>query len=92
MKKLNIDNLDDILGYKPGRELKRLILEEVAKGKTLVEAAQAFSMPPLFIQDKNGLISYKGECMTPEQFRERYPYTKYVLIRTKNQFNEKVNL
>lgn len=91
MKKLNINNLEDILGYNPGREQKRLILDEVAKGKTLVEAAQAFSMPPLFVQDENGLIAYKGERMTIEQFREKHPYTKYVLIRTKNQFNEKVN-
>jgi hypothetical protein len=80
MKKMKI-NLTELLSYKPGAETKKMILKEVREsGKSIEEVADKFSMPPLFQKDANGMIQYKGEKMTSEQFNEKFPHRRFVTI------------
>lgn len=80
---MNNDELAKILGYEPGRE-QRLIIMRYARDHNLTppEAAQTFAMPNLLFENENGTFEFEGENLTPEQLNAKYPYYKFVLIRS----------
>lgn len=72
--------LTELLGYPATRELKTKILQEAKEtGKSVEEIAGLYSMPEIFISDEDGTIVYKNERMTPEEFRRRFPFRKFVV-------------
>jgi hypothetical protein len=78
------DELTEILGWEPGRSMRLEILQKVKEtGKSIQEVASNYQLPEMFIKDNTGLIEYKGEKMTPEQFQEKHPYRKFVTIGTR---------
>lgn len=80
------DELEELLSFAPGKEQRLMILREVKEtGKSIAEIADKYAMPPLFFPDENGMIEYKGEKITPEQFHERFPHRRIVLITTRKQ-------
>ena len=94
MKKADLTNLTELLGYRPGREQRLMILKEVKEsGLSIAEVADKFSMPPLFKKDVNGMIEYKGEKMTPEQFNAKFPHRRFVTLTTrKNEDRNPANI
>lgn len=81
---MQTDELSKILGYEPGRE-QRLIIMRYARDHQLTpgEAASKFAMPVmLFINADGKTYDYKGESLTRAQLDEKYPFHKFVLIRT----------
>lgn len=93
MKKDEKDELIELLSYEPGREQRLMILREVKEtGKTIAEVADKYAMPPLFIKADDGMIEYKGEKMTPEQFNAKFPYRRFVTITTRKNESQTKNL
>lgn len=81
---MQTDELEKILGYPPSRETKLQIMN-YARNNNLTpgQAANKFAMPSmLFINEDNQTYTFNGEDLTPAQLDERYPYNKFVLIRT----------
>jgi hypothetical protein len=79
------DELEELLSYRPNKELRIKILEEVAaSGKSVEEIADQYSLPPMFImksRDPEELIEYAGHKMTLHQFRQKYPHKRIIVIR-----------
>lgn len=83
MEESNNDLLTELLGYEPGEEQTRMILEEVKRtGEDIRIVADRYAMPPIFIPDSDGKFEYKDERITAEQFKERFPYRRFVTIKT----------
>lgn len=83
---MKTSDLTELLGYKPGREQRLMILKEVKEsGKSIAEIADKYAMPPLFIPDKNGMIEYKGEKILPAEFKLAFPHRRFVLITTEEK-------
>jgi len=81
---MKTDQLTEILGYTPGHNQKLEFLKQVKEtGKSIQDVASNYQLPELFIKDSAGLIEFKGERMTPEQFKEKHPFIKFVTISTK---------
>ena len=81
---MQTDELSKILGYEPGRE-QRLIIMRYARDHQLTpgEAASKFAMPVmLFINADGKTYAYKGESYTPEQLKQKFPYYRFVFIRS----------
>ena len=78
------DELEKILGYPPTRETKLQIMT-YARNNNLTpgQAANKFAMPVmLFINADGKTYDYKGESLTRAQLDEKYPFHKFVLIRS----------
>ncbi|OQC43173.1 MAG: hypothetical protein BWX60_01100 [Candidatus Marinimicrobia bacterium ADurb.Bin030] len=81
---MNKKNLTELLGYEPGAELKRMILDDVkTSGLSIEECADKYAMPPQFIVGRGSTFEYNGETMTSEEFQRRFPYRRFVIIRTR---------
>ena len=81
---MNNDELAKILGYEPSKE-QRLVIMRYARDHDLTppEAANLFAFPSmLFINADGKTYDYKGESLTRAQLDEKYPFHKFVLIRT----------
>jgi len=85
--KTDKDELEELLSFKPSKELRIMILEEVKQtGKSVAEIADKYSMPPLFFpktDDPEEKFEYAGQMMTMQQFHEKYPFKRIVIIRTR---------
>jgi len=82
MDKKEVDIMSEVLGFEPSKEMRLLILNEVKEsGKSIAEVAGKRAMPPMFSPDENGLVTYKGEKMTMDEFHKRYPYSKSIVIK-----------
>jgi len=79
-----MDELEEVLGYAPSDELRRIILRH-AKEKNIpvLEAADAYAMPPQFIVGRGNTFQYNGETMTSVEFQRRFPYRRFVIVRTR---------
>lgn len=89
--KIKNDELTELLGYPASKEQRLMILKEVKEtGKSIAEVADKYAMPPLFIPDENGMIEYKSEKITTEQFRQKFPHRRIVLITTRER-KEKID-
>ena len=76
--------LSELLGFSPSPELVRMILNDVqTTGKCIEECADKYAMPPMFIVGYGDSFKYRGETMTPEIFKQRFPYRRFVVIRTR---------
>ena len=81
---MQTDELSKILGYEPGRE-QRLIIMRYARDHNLTppETAQKFGMPNmLFINQDGKTYDFEGESYTPEQLKQKFPYYRFVFIRS----------
>jgi hypothetical protein len=81
---MNNDELAKILGYEPSRE-QRLVIMRYARDHQMTpgEAASKFSLPAmLFVNDDGETFEYEGENLTSEQLNTKYPYNRFVFIRT----------
>lgn len=81
---MNNDELEKILGFKPSREMRLQILKYARSNQlTPGESAQKFAMPNiLFINEDNTTYDFEGERYTPEQLKKKFPYYRFVMIRT----------
>jgi hypothetical protein len=75
--------LEKILGYQPGKELKKMILTAARdEGLPVEEVAARFQMPEMFIDfDGNGKVQTDQGIMTPEEYQTLNPYKKIVIIK-----------
>lgn len=81
---MQTDELEKILGYPPSRETKLQIMN-YARNNNLTpgEAASKFAMPVmLFINEDGKTYDYEGEKLTPDQLNAKYPFHRFVLIRS----------
>ena len=81
---MQTDELSKILGYEPGRE-QRLIIMRYARDHQLTpgEAASKFAMPVMLFENEDGkTYDYEGEKLTPDQLNAKYPFHRFVLIRS----------
>lgn len=81
---MNKTELEKILGYPPSREGMLQVLKYARENQlTPMEAAQKISMPNmLFINQDGKTYDFEGESYTPEQLKKKFPYYRFVLIRT----------
>lgn len=81
---MNKNELEKILGYPPTREVMLQVLKFARENQlTPMEAAQKFAMPNmLFINEDNTTYDFEGESYTPEQLKKKFPYYRFVMIRT----------
>ena len=81
---MNKKNLTELLGYEPGAELKRIILDNVkTSGRSVEECAADFQLPDIFIPDDSGRFEHNGETFTAETFEKRYPHRKFITIKSR---------
>ena len=74
--------LTQVIGYEPGTAMKKMILADVqASGISIEEAASKYSLPVMVMPSNNGMIHELGETYTVEQFKERFPFRKIVIIK-----------
>lgn len=93
MEKIKNEVWENLIGYNPDRELKELILSEVATtGKSLQqvigEGKTIPIMPETGILDDDGLFEYRGERMTAKRFEEVNPlgeFGRIVILGTREQ-------
>lgn len=83
--------LTELLGHEPGREMTLMILKEVKEsGKCIEEVADKYALPPMFIMTHGRTtFEYNGEVMTPAQFHERFPFRRFVTIKSRQ--TEQIN-
>jgi len=81
-----MSKLEQILGYKPTREQKAEILRMAKEqGKPVVEIAEEMGLPDIFIaEDDNLHFQCDGKLMTQAQIEKKYPYSKKVFIKTRD--------
>lgn len=80
------NKLESILGYAPGRELKKMILTGAKnEGLPVEEVAARYQLPEIAILDLNGTFEVDGQRMTPAEFEKKNPYRKLVTIGTKKE-------
>ena len=83
--KTDKDELEELLSFKPSKELRIMILEEVKQtGKSVAEIADRYAMPPQFFLGRGNTFEYGNETMTSEQFQQRFPYRRFVTIRCRD--------
>jgi len=74
--------LTGIIGYEPSATMKKMILADVqASGISIDEAASKYSLPVMVMPSDNGMIHELGETYTVEQFKERFPFRRIVIIK-----------
>ena len=77
-------DLAELLSYDPSPELVRMILADVqTTGKCIAACADRYAMPPQFIVGRGNTFEYNGETMTAETFKQRFPYRRFVIVRTR---------
>ena len=77
-------DLAELLSYDPSPELVRMILADVqTTGKCIEECADRYAMPPQFIVGRGDTFIYNNEEMTAETFKQRFPYRRFVIVRTR---------
>jgi len=77
-------DLAELLSYDPSPELVRMILADVqTTGKCIEECADKYAMPPQFIVGRGNTFQYNGETMTSEEFQRRFPYRRFIIVRTR---------
>jgi hypothetical protein len=82
---MNTNELTELLSYEPSAELKRMILADCrATGKCIEEIADKYAMPPQFFLGHGNTFEYNGETMTSEQFKQRFPFRRFVTIRCRD--------
>ncbi|HQI26404.1 MAG TPA: hypothetical protein PLY95_04125 [Candidatus Paceibacterota bacterium] len=79
---MNKKTLTQVIGYEPSATMKKMILADVqASGKSLEECASAYALPVIVLPADRGIISECGAEYTVEQFKERFPFRKIVIIK-----------
>ena len=79
---MNKKTLTQVIGYEPSATMKKMILADVqASGKSLEECASAYALPVIELPADRGIISECGAEYTVEQFKERFPFRKIVIIK-----------
>ncbi len=74
--------LTQVIGYEPSATMKKMILADVqATGKSLEECASAYALPVIVLPTDDGMITENGQTYTVEQFKERFPFRKIVIIK-----------
>jgi hypothetical protein len=67
------------------KETLRMILKEVAEtGQVFDAVADRYRLPPMYIDGGPGEHNViEGEELTLEQFKEKYPHRKVIVIKTR---------
>jgi len=86
------DKLTEMLDYEPGREMRIQILKEVKEtGKCIQEVASQYTLGTMAVLDDDCKFNYKGEMITPSEWRKINPlgpYGKIVIIGTKKDLDK----
>lgn len=82
MEKIKNDVWESFLGYRPDREMKEMILTEVAAtGKTMQQVIGEGKLVPnmseMGILDEDGKFEYKGKRITASEWEQLNPLGKY---------------
>ena len=78
---MKTDELSKLIGYPVGREIKKMILMEVKEtGLPIQAVADQYSIPPLFIKDKDGMIVFEGKKITPDEYQSLFPFKTVIII------------
>lgn len=84
MEKIKNEVWKELLGFDPGPEMKRSILETVkTTGRTLEAVCAEMALPEVLTAEDDGHFLYNGKLMTQTELEQAYPYTKFVLIKSK---------
>ena len=81
------DELEELLSFAPGKELRLMILREVKEsGKSIGEVADRFAMPPIYILSDNNTFEYQhpdgtSETMNVAEFSKRWPHRRIIIIK-----------
>lgn len=78
------NNLEKILGFLAGKELKRMIIKMAkADSISVEEAASKFQLPEVQTLDDSGTFTIDGVKMTPAEYEADNPYRRLVTISTR---------
>ena len=65
------------------------IIEEAKRtGESIEVVADRYAMCPLFTPDDNGTFEYDGKRITIDEFKQRFPHRRFVLIMTAKTRNK----
>ena len=79
---MNKKTLTQFIGYEPSATMKKMILADVqASGISIEEAASKYALPVMVLPSDKGMITENGQTYTVEQFKERFPFRKIVIIK-----------
>lgn len=83
---LPAEELEIILGFKPGKEqILDIITRARATGKPVGEVARDCSLPPLFFDfDNTGYIDTPEGRLKIEEYQKRHPWLKIIVIHSRN--------
>lgn len=67
-----------LFGFEVNREMKRMVLAEIAKtGDPIEKAIAKYTLPELAILGKDGKFDFEGKRITPEEWRKINPLGEY---------------
>lgn len=75
-----------LFGFSVGRELKEMVLAEVANtGDPIEKVVAKYTLPEMAILSDDGKFEYEGQRITPQEWETLNPlgtYGKIVIIKT----------
>jgi hypothetical protein len=80
------DELAEMIGFIPGKEMRIQILKEVREGKTIQEAASKWNLGVMAILDSDLKFDYKGKRITVQEWKDTNPlgeFGKIIVIGTR---------
>lgn len=84
--KIKNDQLTEMIGFIPGKQMRIQILREVREGKTIEEAASKFNLGTMAVLDDDLKFNYKGHRITVEEWKANFnplhEYGKIIIIGT----------
>lgn len=84
--KIKTDQLTEMIGFIPGKQMRIQILKEVREGKTIEEVASRYNMGTMAILDNDLKFDFKGQRITVQEWKDNYnplgDYGKLIIIGT----------
>ena len=78
-----------MFGFEVGREMKEMVLAEVANtGEPIEKVVAKYTMPEMAILDNDGKFEYQGKRITPQEWEQLNPLgeaSKLIVIKTRGK-------
>ena len=85
--KIKKDELAEMIGFIPGKEMRIEILNEVRAGKSLEEAASKFNIGVMAILGDDLKFDFKGQRITVDEWRTNFnllgDFGRIIIVGTK---------
>ena len=83
---MNKQTWQTMFGHEPNKEMKTLVLEEVAStGADIREVISRYVLPDMAIIGSDGKFDYQNKRITVAEYRESYrplgPYAKLIIVK-----------